>query len=303
MNLLEHDAVEKSKKYLKNVTHIFYAAYIDRNDLLEQTEINLQLLTNLVVGIEKVAPKFKHITFIQGGKAYGAHLGTYKTPALETDNRHFPPNFYYDQEDFLKTHSIGKSWSWTAVRPDVIIGFALKNPMNIVNVIAIYATICKELQVPFRFPGNQKAYEALVNVTDVAILAKGMEYTASQSNCHNQIFNITNGDVFRWKQLWPVFASYFQVAYDEPQTFSLSTYMKDKEAVWKKITDTYALHDYTLHELVNWSFGDFIFNVQNDAFFDVNKLRRHGFTAMHKPSIESFIEAFNLLKVRNIIPL
>lgn len=302
MDLLDSSSVEKVADELKGVTHVFYAGYIERKELKEQTETNLRLLQNLIVGIEKVAVNFKHLTFIQGGKAYGAHLGIYKTPALETDNRHFPPNFYYSQEDFLRQQSQGKNWNWTAVRPDIIIGYAVGNPMNLANLIAVYATLCKELNVPFRFPGNPKAYEVLVNITDVAILAEGMEFVAKNEKCHNEIFNITNGDIFRWKQVWPKFAEYFGLEYDEPQTFSLAEYMEDKEELWNEIKAKYNLSNYTVKDLANWSFGDFIFNVQYDAFFDVNKLRRAGFNKMHKPSLESFFAAFEELKDKNIIP-
>jgi len=62
------------------------------------------------------------------------------------------------------------------------------------------------------------------------------------------------------------------------------------------------LCSYTIKDLANWRFGDFIFNVQYDAFFDVNKLRRHGFNEMHKRSLDTFIAAFDELKSKNIIP-
>ena len=302
MDLLQENAVAEAAKELANVTHVFYAAYIERKTLAEQTETNTALLENLVLGLEQVAEQFKHITFIQGGKAYGAHLGIYKTPALETDRRHFPPNFYYNQEDFLRKQSEGKNWNWTAVRPDIIIGYAIGNPMNMANLIAVYAALCKELNVPFRFPGSPKAYEVLVNITDVNILAQGMDFVARNETCYGEIFNVTNGDVFRWKQVWAAFAEYFDVEYDEPQTFFLAEYMQDKEAVWKEMKTKYNLTDYSIKELANWGFGDFIFNVQYDAFFDVNKLRRIGFSQMHKPSLETFIAAFDQLKLKRIIP-
>ena len=302
MDLLQQSAVTDKAAELENITHVFYAGYIERKAMAEQTETNLALLRNLVTGLEQVAKDFKHITFIQGGKAYGAHLGIYKTPALETDRRHFPPNFYYSQEDFLRNQSAGKSWSWTAVRPDIVIGYAVGNPMNLANLIAVYATLCKELNVPFRFPGNPRAYELLVNITDVNILAKGMVYVANNESCYSQIFNITNGDIFRWKQVWSKFAEYFGVEYDEPQTFSLEEYMQDKEILWSEIVSKYNLTTHSLKELANWGFGDFIFNVQYDAFFDVNKLRRYGFNEMDKPSIDTFISAFEEVKSKKIIP-
>jgi hypothetical protein len=53
----------------------------------------------------------------------------YKTPAKEADPRHMPPNFYYDQEDYLIEQSGRKMWSWTALRPSCICGFAVGNPI------------------------------------------------------------------------------------------------------------------------------------------------------------------------------
>ena len=55
--------------------------------------------------VEKCSPSLRHVTFYQGGKAYGADLGPFKTPAREDDPRLMPPNFYYDQEDFLRSDS------------------------------------------------------------------------------------------------------------------------------------------------------------------------------------------------------
>jgi nucleoside-diphosphate-sugar epimerase len=302
LDLLNDQAVAQQAEALREVTHVIYAAYIEGKTLAAQTQVNLDLLRNLVQGLEAVAPHLQHITFIQGGKAYGAHLGRYKTPALETDPRHFPPNFYYSQEDFLRQQSVGKAWNWTAVRPDIVVGFAVGNPMNLANLIAVYATLCKALNVPFRFPGSLKAYDVLVNVTDARLLAQGMEWVSTHETCNGEIFNITNGDVFRWSQLWPRFAEYFGVAYAEPITFPLQEYMADKAELWQQLVQQHGLQPHELSELAQWGFGDFIFNVEADAFFDVNKLRRAGFHEMHLDSFESFRNQFEHLKAAKIIP-
>ncbi|WP_188815854.1 SDR family oxidoreductase [Hymenobacter cavernae] len=302
LNLLDPEAVAQQAERLREVTHVIYAAYVEGKTLAAQTHVNLDLLRNLVIGLEQVAPNFKHVTFIQGGKAYGAHLGRYKTPALETDPRHFPPNFYYSQEDFLREHSVGKAWSWTSVRPDIVVGFAVGNPMNLANLIAVYASLCKELRVPFRFPGSLKAYDVLVNVTDANILAKAMEWVSTHEECNEEIFNVTNGDIFRWSQLWPRFAEYFGVEYAEPITFPLHEYMEDKAELWQQMVEQYGLKNHSLAELAQWPFGDFIFNVEADAFFDVNKLRRFGFHEMQLDSFTSFRNQFEHLKAEKIIP-
>jgi nucleoside-diphosphate-sugar epimerase len=302
LDLTKAGAVEEHKEQLQGVTHIFFGAYIEKQTLAEQTLVNTQLLENLVVGIEEVATGLQHVTFIQGGKAYGAHLGKYKTPAKEFHARHFPPNFYYDQEDFLRKQSQGKNWNWTALRPDMVVGMAIGNPMNLATLIAVYASLCKELGVPMRFPGPEKAYEVLVNVTDAELLAKGMEYVALHERTGGEVFNITNGDVFRWKELWPKFGEYFGVEVDEPMTFSLATYMTDKNELWDEMNNKYGLAGHSFKRLVQWPFGDFIFNNVHDAFMDVNKLRRFGFGQMQLDSFESFKRVFDLLKTERIIP-
>jgi len=59
---------------------------------------------------------------------------------------------------------------------------------------------------------------------------------------------------------------------------------------------------HSLKDLATWPFGDFIFNVENDAFFDVNKARRFGFHEMHLDTGEELVKLMNRLKARKIIP-
>lgn len=302
IDLSQKEAIYEYKTELEGVTHLFYAAYTERKDPYEQVDANMLLLRNLMNGLNEIAPELKHVVFIQGGKAYGAHLGYYKTPALETDPRSITPNFYYDQEDFLRQESQGKTWNWTSIRPDIVIGFTIKNPMNLANLIAVYATLCKEEGIPMRFPGSLKAYHALVNVTGVDILAKAMVWATESPKTENEIFNITNGDIFRWSQLWPKIGAFFGVEVAEPQTFSLETYMSGKTELWNKIVTNYNLTHYALDDLVQWGFGDFIFNVESDAFQDVNKARRYGFQEMNGESMSIFLDTFHQLKAQKVIP-
>jgi nucleoside-diphosphate-sugar epimerase len=302
LDLTKPEVVAQSSGWLRSVTHVFFASYIEKETLSGQTSANTLLLENLIKGIEPIATQLEHVTFIQGGKAYGAHLGKAATPAYETAKRHFPPNFYFNQEDFLRSQSQGKQWSWTALRPDGVIGLAIGNPMNLGTLIAVYASLCKELNVPMRFPGTDEAYNALFNVTDARLLAKGMEFVALSADARGEIYNITNGDIFRWKYIWPKLAAYFEIEVDEPQTFSLSVFMADKKPVWDAIIRKYQLTDYNFERLVQWPFGDFLFNAKHDLFMDVNKLRRIGFNEMHKDTYSSFTDLFDELKFNKIIP-
>ena len=71
--------------------------------------------------------------------------------------------------------------------------------MNLTLAIAVYANICKALRLPLSFPGKPGAYTALYQCTDAALLAKAVEWMATDPKCANQAFNITNGDLIRWQ--------------------------------------------------------------------------------------------------------
>ncbi|MHC5711617.1 MAG: hypothetical protein ACYTX0_05450, partial [Nostoc sp.] len=89
----------------------------------------------------------------------------------------------------------------------------------------------------------------------------------------------------------------------DPQTFSLTSAMQDKEPIWFEMVQKYGLAPNFLRDLANWPFGDFIFNVENDAFFDVNKARRFGFHEMHLDSGEEIVKLMSYLKGQKIIPV
>lgn len=95
---------------------------------------------------------------------------------------------------------------------------------------------------------------------------------------------------------------FFGIEVAEPQTFSLQEYMPGKRDIWKSIVEKYGLKPYDLEQLVQWGFGDFIFNVEYDAFQDVNKARRLGFQEMNGDSLGIFLNTFKQLQTENIIP-
>jgi nucleoside-diphosphate-sugar epimerase len=128
---------------LTDITHVFYAAYQDRPTWAELVPPNLAMLTHVVDAIEAASPRLAHISLMQGYKVYGGHLGPFKTPARETDAHFMPPEFMFDQQTFLEARQHGKAWTWSAIRPAVVGGFALGNPMNLAVAIAVYASMSK----------------------------------------------------------------------------------------------------------------------------------------------------------------
>jgi nucleoside-diphosphate-sugar epimerase len=301
VDLLDRQETQAKLSHLTDVTHIFYAAYQDRPSWAELVAPNLAMLTNVVEVIEAVAPGLQHINLMQGYKVYGAHLGPFKTPARESDANHMPPEFNIDQQDFLDARQVGQTWSWSALRPSVVIGFGLGNPMNLAIAIAVYATLSKALGVPLRFPGKPGAYDSLIEMTDAGLLARAMVWAATTPSCANQAFNITNGDLFRWSEMWPKIAAYFDLQVAPPLPMTLSTLMADKAHLWSQLVTEHALSEASYQNVSSWAFADAVFSWNYDFFADGSKARRHGFH-QHIDTEAMFISVFEDLRARNIIP-
>ena len=308
VDLRDRAACEAALGDLSSVTHIAYCAVYEKADVTrgwseqDHVEINLAMLQNVVEVVERAAPNLRHITLMQGTKAYGGHLGPFKMPARETDARSMGPNFYYDQMDWLAERQQGKNWTWTIFRPQIVCGAALGSPLNIVAAIGAYAAISKEQGLPLRFPGGP---ERVAEATDARLIAQGIEWAGTSPNAGNQIYNIANGDVFIWQNLWPRVADLFGMDHAPPQPMSLARIMPENAACWDRLVARHGLRKTTLAELVpDWRFADFLFGYgqrPNPHHMSTIKIRQHGFHACID-SEEMFLELLGTLQSRNILP-
>ena len=251
VDLLDAAAARAELGHLRDITHLFYAG-LHGGLASENVEGNLALLVNAVQAVEPIAPNLRHISLQEGGKAYGRHLGAFTTPAKETDPRHMPPNFYYNQEDFLRERQAGKNWSWSALRPELVCGPARGVPLNLMLLVAVYATISKAYGLPLRFPGSQAAYQVLGQVTDAGLLARATIWAATSKAAENQIFNLTNADCFRWQNVWPKLADFFEMPCAPPQQINLAQFMVDKAPIWDRIVSEHKLQPMPYAEVGDW---------------------------------------------------
>ena len=287
--------------HLDDVTHVFFAALAANRELTQAAIDNLALLRNLVEAIEPVAAGLEHVHVVHGTKWYGMHLGPFKTPAQEDDPRHMPPNFYYDQWDYLVERQKGKRWTYSSTRPHGISGFALGNHSNLTLVIAIYAVICKELGLPLCHPGTPGNYRALYQCTDSGLLARAMVWMATAPECANEAFNITNGDLIRWENTWPRIARYFGMEAGPRRHISLVQFMADKGPVWDRIVAKHGLRSIPYNEIVNWAYGDFVFTPEYDVISSTAKARRFGFHECVDTE-EMFPRLWDEMRADRIIP-
>jgi nucleoside-diphosphate-sugar epimerase len=300
-NLLDRNECAVRLGELTAVTHIFHCAYVERPVRAEMVGPNLAMLANTVEAVEATASNLQHVLVMQGTKYYGSHLGPFKTPAKEDDPRHPPPNFYYDLQDYVSGRSRGKRWTWSAPRPHAVIGFAVGSPMNLSTVIAVYATICKELGLPLAYPGTAGSYKALYQCSDAKLLARAMVWMATESRCADQAFNITNGDLIRWENVWPKFAQFFEMETGPRRHISLTQTMADKGRVWESIVAKHDLRPYRYEEIVSWAYGDIVFSTEHDIISDMGKARRFGFHEVVDTE-EMFLDVFESYRRDRIIP-
>ena len=281
VDLLDAKDTRRKLAELGDTTHIFYAAFQaaagSASGFAANVAPNRDMLVNSVSAISSAAPQLRRVVLVTGTKYYGVHLGPLKTPMRETDPRHAPQNYYFDQIDWLNAYQKGKSWDYVELRPQTLCGFAPGSPMSIVSAIAVYAAISKELGQPLRFPGKPGAYGTNYQVTESTHFADAAHWAATEPRCANQAFNITNGDYFRWRNVWPKIAAAFDMPIGDPETISLTQQMADKAALWEEMTRKHKLRPIPYADLAAWPFADYVFGADWDVMSDVTKSRLHGF--------------------------
>lgn len=287
---------------LEAVTHLVYTAYTACGGPVEDALPNTAMLRNLMAVLERACPKLEHVTLMQGAKAYGSHLGSFRTPARETAARHMAPNFYYDQADLLEAmQRSGAPWRITILRPTTVYGFSLGSTMNLATVIAVYGVISKTLGLPLRFPGTARAYEVIRQGVDAGLLAEVVDWAGEAEAACDTVFNVTNGDVFRWSGMWPHIAALLGMPSDDPQQLPLSAFMADKASLWATIVERHQLRDIPFEQLVSWPFGTRNFEREYDHILDTNRLRKAGFPGF-RDSVDMFADQIARLRADRIIP-
>ena len=269
---------------LAGISHIVYAALFEKPDLgagwleADQIATNLAMLRNLLDAVEPANPGLKHITVLQGAKAYGVHLGQIPIPARESAPRHIHPNFYWAQEDLIRERQARAGWAWTIFRPQVVLGFAPGSAMNMLAAIGAYAAISRALGLPLVYPG---VGHRITEATDVRLLARAIAWAGEAPGARNETFNITNGDVFVWQNVWPLVARQFAMAVGLPHPMPLATVMPGKAQVWDALVRQHGLAANTLEGLVgsSWQFADFAFSRTHStaSLLSTIKIRQAGF--------------------------
>ena len=307
VDLRDEERARAAFEPLTDITHIAYTALHEKPELLagwsskEQIDTNNAMLRNVMEPIVRTAPNFQHISILQGTKIYGVHL--HQIPARERDARRDHQNFFFDQEAYVREMGAQHGFNYTALRPQLVTG-PTPAALNVVPAIGVYAAIRREKGEPFGFPGGPSfVWEA----ADADLVADVMVWAAQSPKAANEAFNITNGDVFEWRNVRPALAETLGVETGPDMPMSVTVYLEENADIWDQIVAKYDLRSRSLPELVGQGdqHADFAFAYGAPegprAFVSTVKRRQAGYTKTIDTE-DSFRHALQSLIDHKLLP-
>lgn len=299
---LQDAAVCRSiRSELVDVSHVFHLARVLKPGYQIPVEENKYMLLNLLNALED-AQRLEHVQIMHGLKWYGSHQQPFTIPARESDPR--PKNidtFYYAQRDALEQRQKGQRWTFSTLRPHCVSGISVGSPSNLMLGIAMLGALMKETGQPLNFPGTEQAFDAQLTYTEADLLANAMHWAATNSNAANQDYNVANGDVFTWRQAWPLLAAYFDIEAGEPKADGFIEQMNNMKEVWESLQKRQLLVHHNYESLVSWHFVKASLGLAWDQVMSTQKIFEDGFTEQ-RDSLSMIIRIMDEYKALRIIP-
>ncbi|KAL3614282.1 hypothetical protein CASFOL_042356 [Castilleja foliolosa] len=310
-DISDPDDVRVKLSPLTDITHVFYVTWASRSTEADNCEANGKMFKNLLNVVIPNCPNLKHICLLTGRKHYiGPFEAFEKIRALDPPFTEDMPrldykNFYYTLEDILFEEVERKEGlTWSVHRPGPIFGFSPYSLMNVVGTLCVYAAICKHEGKVLRFPGCKAAWDGYYDCSDADLIAEHQIWAAVDPYAKNEAFNVSNGDVFKWKHFWKILAEQFGVEcgeYEEGESVRFEELMKGKGPVWDEIVRENGLMPTKFEEVGgNWWIADI--TMGNECFLDtMNKSKEHGFLGFRN-SKNSFVSWIEKMKAYKIVP-
>lgn len=86
------------------------------------------------------------------------------------------------------------------------------------------------------------------------MLGRVFIWAAESPNAHGQSFNVDNGDVWEFRNLWISLSNYYKIPLaPEDEKFTLVQFFKDHEDTWAEMVEKFGLRKYTLDQLIGQS--------------------------------------------------
>lgn len=234
---------------VKAATHLVYAAVNETpGDLVaawsdqHHAARNAAMFDNLLAVLADAAAGLRHIAVVHGTKAYAVQRGNVHLPVPLRESLPRPGNddFYFRQEDALQAAATVHGWDWTVLRAPIICGGGRGSNLNNLLAIAVFASLCRDAGLGLAFPGAAST-GGMTEMVDVSLLARALAWSGETPAARNQVFNVANGDVFRWTDLWPLIAAAMGMAVAETAPRSVRAYIDGEAARWSALVQRHGL--------------------------------------------------------------
>lgn len=291
-------------------THVFFTAWQRQPTEAENIAVNGAMVRDLLAALGH-AP-LRHVALVTGLKHYLGPFEAYAagempdTPFHEEEPRLDTPNFYYAQEDELFAAAARQGFTWSVHRSHTVIGYAVGNAMNMGLTIAVQAALANHLDLPFVFPGSEAQWNGLTDMTDAGLLGEQMIWAATDPAGADEAFNIVNGDVFRWRWMWPRLAAHLGVDPDrvvghEGRTRPLEEQMAEHQRRWPEVAAAHGLAESDVTRLASWWHTDADLGREMEVVTDMGKSRDAGFLRYRRTE-QAFVDLFQRYRAERLIP-
>ncbi len=247
-DLTDRAACDAAFGAMVDVTHLVFSAVHERPGLVSgwfdpvTIAKNAEMLRNVIEPLASAAD-LRHVSLLQGTKAYGVHRGLEsgpRVPLREIDEDGDHPNFYFEQEQFLRSRQAEIGYSITVLRPTVIYGDAAGTNMNPLLPLAVYGSLLRVHGEPLHFPGKS-FLPTLHEAVDADLVADALCWAAVAPEARDRAFNVTNGDVFCWPDVWPSIAAALDMEPGQHRPLSLAEELPRRRPEWAALVERHEL--------------------------------------------------------------
>lgn len=287
---------------------VFITAWMKKDTKEENIDVNSATIRNVLATVGAKG-SIRHAAPMTGLKHYLGPFDDYATgempdrPFHEFELRLDSPNFYYAQEGELFSTATEYRLGRSVHRAHTIFGYATGNAMNMALTLSVSAEICRETNAPFFFPGSVTQWNGLTDVSDSDLVGEQIIRAATYPEEKDQAFNAANGDVFRWRWLWPQIAETFgvePVGFEDSVRPSTRGWARPPE-VWRTIAVRHHLAEADVSKLASWWHTDGDLGRNVECLTDMIKSRTAGFLGF-RSTVDSFADEVERYRTSNVLP-
>jgi nucleoside-diphosphate-sugar epimerase len=177
--------------------------------------------------------------------------------------------------------------------------------MDLIPPLGVYAAMLREEGRALDYPGGPARVSQAV---DVDLLARAIAWSGEAEAARNEAFNVTNGDVLVWENIWPAIAEALGMKPGKAAPLSLAKESANWAAPWEALRRKHSLAAPALKEFVGLSFQYADYSMRYGAtapgppsIVSTVKINRAGFTEMMDTE-DMFRKWFAEARRRRLLP-